>query len=163
LRAPLECQLRQAQAMLVIGAGSGAEPLVEMAQRLGLRIFRGRLRADCAAVAALTGHKALAFAGIGDPDKFFVTLNEAGIAAPVCRAFGDHHRYGSREAAALLAQANREGLVPLTTEKDAARLAGDPELGELAQRAKVLPVSLVPDEGEEFGRFVLTALSRASS
>ena len=65
----------------------------------------------------------LAFAGIGDPDKFFITLEQAGIEAPVRRAFADHHRYAAGQAAALLSEADREGLLPLTTEKDAVKIA----------------------------------------
>jgi tetraacyldisaccharide 4'-kinase len=161
LRAPLDRQLRRAQAMLVVGAATGAESLVGLAQKTGLRIFRGRLAPDRDVVAALAGHKVLAFAGIGDPDKFFLTLEQAGIEAPVRRAFADHHRYAAVEAAFLLAEADRQGLVPVTTEKDVMRLSGSPDLAELARRAKALPVSLVLDEPQEFRKCFLDALSGA--
>ena len=66
----------------------------------------------------------LAFAGIGDPEKFFATAVEAGIAVTERRAFDDHHRYTAEEAAELIMQAEHNGLALLTTEKDRARMAG---------------------------------------
>ena len=50
-----------------------------LAAARGLPVFHGRLEPDAQAVAALRPHKVLAFAGIGDPEKFFATLAEAGI------------------------------------------------------------------------------------
>ena len=49
------------------------------AQAHGLPVFHGRLEPDAQALAALQGRRVLAFAGIGDPEKFFTTLREAGI------------------------------------------------------------------------------------
>ena len=67
----------------------------------------------------------LAFAGIGDPEKFFATLAAAGIDAPVRRGFADHHRYTRRRGGALHREAERKDLALVTTEKDLARLQGD--------------------------------------
>ena len=92
----------------------------------------------------------LAFAGIGDPEKFFATVAAAGIDAPVKRGFSDHHRFSIKEARRLLEEAKRDKLVLLTTEKDAARLQSDAALSELAACARVLPVSLTITESENF-------------
>jgi tetraacyldisaccharide 4'-kinase len=98
----------------------------------------------------------LAFAGIGDPDKFFATLTAAGL-EPVERArFPDHHRYTRQNADALLARADAARLQLLTTEKDMARLSREPALEHLAARARALPVRLVVDEAEKFRRMVLS-------
>ena len=113
------------------------------------------------AVAALAGHKVLAFAGIGDPEKFFATVAAAGIDAPVKRGFSDHHRFSIKEARRLLEEAKRNKLVLLTTEKDAARLQSDAALGELAACARVLPVKLTVTESEDFRKLVLGACKRA--
>jgi len=103
----------------------------------------------------------LAFAGIGDPDKFFATLDAAGIAAPVRRGFGDHHRYSEGEAAALVREADERNLLLLTTEKDVARLADDPGAQALAARARTLPVTLMIDEEERFRGFLAVRISAA--
>jgi hypothetical protein len=76
---------------------------------------------------------------------------------PARQAFADHHRYSSAEAADLVARAERDGLILVTTEKDLARLQGENELRALAEKARALPVRLVVDEAEAFRRFVLQA------
>jgi len=155
LRAPLDAQLAHANALLVIGHGSGADAVPKAAPQLP--VFHGSLEPDATAVEALRAHKVLAFAGIGDPDKLFDTLTAAGIDVQARQAFADHHRYSSAEAADLVARAERDGLILVTTEKDLARLQGENELRALAEKARALPVRLVVDEAEAFRRFVLQA------
>ena len=99
--------------------------------------------------------KVLAFAGIGDPDKFFATAAAAGIAVAQRQPFPDHHRFTAEEAAELIMRAEHDGLALLTTEKDRARMAGEPLLAALAARAHVLPVTLVVDEADELRALVL--------
>ena len=72
----------------------------------------GALEPDAGFIAALGGGRVLAFAGIGDPEKFFATLADAGIAVAATRSFPDHHRYTRAEAQALCDDADREGLGP---------------------------------------------------
>ena len=154
LRAPLAAQLARASALLVIGEGSGADPVLAAAP--GLAMFHGRLEPDAQALAALRPHKVLAFAGIGDPEKFFATLADAGIDVRVRQAFPDHHRYRRVEAAELIARAEREGLVLVTTEKDLVRLKGEDDLRALAGIARALPVRLAVTEAEAFRRLILS-------
>src|SRR5262249_23297735 len=96
LRAPLAAQLAKADALVVIGEGTAAafapSTAAVIAAAPSLPVFRGRLAADVAALSALAGRPALAFAGIGHPDKFFATLAAAGIAVAARRPFPDHHR-----------------------------------------------------------------------
>jgi tetraacyldisaccharide 4'-kinase len=155
LRAGLDAQLDRAHAMLIVGEVTGASPLVIAARARKLPLFQGRLEPDRAALAALAGTKVLAFAGIGDPEKFFATLAAAGIEAPIRRAFADHHRYRAEEAAALIEEAERNGLSLLTTEKDLARMQGDAALAQLATRTRALPVSLMVAESTDFGKLLL--------
>jgi tetraacyldisaccharide 4'-kinase len=116
------------------------------------------LVADRGGASALKGRKVLAFAGIGDPDKFFSTAAEAGFTVAQQRAFPDHHRFSAEEAAGLIMDAEHDGLALLTTEKDRARMSSDPLLAALAARAHVLPVTLVLDEAEELRKAVLVCL-----
>ena len=68
-----------------------------------LPVFNGRLVPNPADIAAISGHRVLAFAGIGNPEKFFATLAAAGIEAPVRRSLPDHHLYTGTDAARLVA------------------------------------------------------------
>jgi tetraacyldisaccharide 4'-kinase len=159
LRAPLESQLDHADALMVIGRpAAGAERAIAAAQRRGLSRFEGELAPDPAVIAELAGAQVLAFAGIADPDKFFATLEAVGIAVAARRGFPDHHRFTEREVAVLLALAHRERLALVTTEKDLARLAGDPRARELVARTTALPVTLTLGDPAGFERMVLGAL-----
>jgi tetraacyldisaccharide 4'-kinase len=155
LRAPLEPQLDRAAAILVVGANASA--IESTARGRGLPVFHGALEPDAGAVAALRGKKVLAFAGIGDPQKFFATLERAGIDAPVRRGFGDHHRYSAAEARKLIRAAEQDKLDLLTTEKDLVRLKDDAALAALTERARALPVEMRVAEADAFGRLVLGA------
>jgi tetraacyldisaccharide 4'-kinase len=156
LRAPLDVQLARSDALLIVGDESGARDVVVAAGKLP--IFHGRLVPDPSAVVALKSKNVLAFAGIGDPEKFFATLTAAGIAVAQRKAFGDHHRFTGEEAALLVMQAEHDGLTLLTTEKDHARIAGEPALVALAETARVLPVTLVVDEVDELRALVLAKI-----
>jgi tetraacyldisaccharide 4'-kinase len=159
LRAPLESQLDHAGALLVIGPpAAGAEPAIAAAERRHLPRFDGHLVPAPAAIVRLAGTPALAFAGIADPDKFFATLKASGVAVAVRRSFPDHHRYTRDEIAALLAEADRNRLALVSTEKDLARLAGDSDAHELVARAIALPVMLRVSDGVGFERMVLAAV-----
>jgi tetraacyldisaccharide 4'-kinase len=126
LRAPLQRQLAQAHAVVVIGAGAGADAAIAAAQQHNVAVFTARLEPHADAVAALRAHPVLAFAGIGNPEKFFTTLAAAGIAVNARQVFPDHHPYTERDAAHLLDEAAQHELLLVTTEKDYARLGGLP-------------------------------------
>ena len=152
LRAPLAAQLAQIDALLVVGEGSGADDVAMLARARGLPVLRGRLEPDAAAVSSLKGRRVLAFAGIGDPDKFFATAEAAGIAVAERRSYGDHYRYTAEDAGELIMAAEHGGLALLTTETDRARMAGEPLLEALVARAHTLPVTMVIDEADELRR-----------
>jgi tetraacyldisaccharide 4'-kinase len=158
LRAPLAAQLARTDALLVVGDATGAGDAVVAAR--GLPIFHGHLLPDPAAIAELKARKVFAFAGIGDPDKFFATATEAGIAVARRQAFPDHHRFTAEQAAELIMRAEHDGLALLTTEKDRARMAGEPLLAALTERTHVLPVTLAVIEADELRALVLAKLRR---
>jgi tetraacyldisaccharide 4'-kinase len=163
LRAPLDAQLSCAHAVIMVGLGAGAVQVAAAADTRGIPVFYARLEPDAGFLAALGGGPVLAFAGIGDPDKFFATLADAGVAVAHKRSFPDHHPYTRAEAKALCAAADRDRLVLVTTEKDYARLVGSDELKELAGRARALPISLTLDHADAFKRLMLAKLASAST
>jgi tetraacyldisaccharide 4'-kinase len=161
LRAPLGIQLDHAQAIIVVGATEDAAAAVlDRVSRRGLTIFHARLEPDRSVITAIGKRKVLAFAGIGDPEKFFATLHDAGIDAAEHAGFPDHHRFTAADAQGLIARAQVKGLMLLTTEKDLMRLSGEPELAALAERASALPVRLVIAKQDVFRSLVLDAVKR---
>ena len=164
LRAPLAAQLARVNALLVVGEESGARDVIgkviDLARACGLPVLHGRLVPDATAVTALKPRRVLAFAGIGDPEKFFATVAAAGIAIAAKKSFPDHHRYTTEEAAELVMDCEHESLTLLTTEKDHARMSGDPALAALYARAQVLPVTMAVEESDELRKLVMAALRR---
>ncbi len=161
LRAPLEAQLARAHALIVVGGLRRAADIAERARAANIPVLQARLRPDVDVIAWLRGRQVLAFAGIADPKKFFATLAEAGVVLAAARSFPDHHRYTRAEAVALCDDAQRAGLVLMTTEKDLARLSGEDQLKELAARAKALPVTLAFEEDEAMKSLLLERLAQA--
>ncbi|ACI52851.1 tetraacyldisaccharide 4'-kinase [Gluconacetobacter diazotrophicus PA1 5] len=118
LREPVAQGCRRARAAILIG-GDRTGALAHLPPALPV------LRADLAmqeAAPMLAGRPAIAFAGIGRPDKFFDGLRAQGIRLAACLPFPDHHAYRPRDVRRLSAMAAVQGAVLLTTPKDAVRL-----------------------------------------
>ncbi|TGN84217.1 tetraacyldisaccharide 4'-kinase [Bradyrhizobium yuanmingense] len=124
LRAPLAVQLARTDALVLIGDGNAANDVAAEIAKRNKPELRARLKPDAASLAQLSGKRVFAFAGIGDPERFFRTLRASGIDVARTRAFADHHMFSEGEIAALAAEAQREQLTLVTTEKDLARLRG---------------------------------------
>jgi len=124
LRAPLQAQLDRTDALVLIGDGHAADDVASALASRNKPVLRARLKPDAASLAQLLGKRVFAFAGIGDPERFFRTLRTGGIEVARTRPFADHHIFSREEIAALAADAEREQLTLVTTEKDLARLRG---------------------------------------
>jgi tetraacyldisaccharide 4'-kinase len=146
MRAPLDAQLRRAQAMLVIGDGEAGKKAASISAAAGVPVLRGKLVPEQISAAQISGKKVLAFAGIGAPEKFFHSLEAAGAIVSAWKSYGDHHRYSAKDAADLLEQSNRTGLALVTTEKDLARMRGIAALAPLRDSSQVLRVRLAFDD-----------------
>jgi tetraacyldisaccharide 4'-kinase len=122
LRAPLPPQLARTDALIVIGEGFAAMPVADAVAAHGRPVLSAQIRAHEASLAALHGKRVFAFAGIGDPGRFFRTLRGCGIEVARERAFPDHYPFSKDDIAGLIADAKRESLTLITTEKDMVRL-----------------------------------------
>lgn len=120
MRAPLVAQLRRADAVVKMGEGDGADNVVRMASRAGRPVFEAAVRPKPGS--GVEGRRFLAFAGIGDPEKFFATVAEAGGWVTIGRPFPDHHHYSDDDLADLLAQSDAASVGLVTTAKDAVRI-----------------------------------------
>jgi tetraacyldisaccharide 4'-kinase len=161
LRAPLPPQIVRTDALIVIGDGVAAGPVAAAVAAQDKPVLAAHLRADDAAVAALRGKRVLAFAGIGDPQRFFRTLRANGIEIVRERAFADHHPFSEGEIETLIMEAKRDGLTLVTTEKDLARLRSAGGLPHWAQDIVSFPVRLEFDSAVELRRFVSERLFHA--
>jgi tetraacyldisaccharide 4'-kinase len=158
LRAPLRPQLDRTDALIVVGDGTAAKPVAAAVAARGGLVLSAYLRADQAAVTSLTGKRVLAFAGIGDPARFFRTLRAAGIEVVRERAFADHHPFSQSEIEALIADAKRDGLTLVTTEKDVARLGKG---GEAPNDIVPFAITLEFDDAVQLRKFVSDRLFKA--
>jgi tetraacyldisaccharide 4'-kinase len=86
----------------------------------------------------LQGRPLIAFCGIGLPQKFFQALRALGLHVIAQESFPDHHPYAEAELEHLVAVAQAQGAVLVTTSKDANRLP-------LQYRSKVVPIPLSID------------------
>ncbi|MEP3113235.1 tetraacyldisaccharide 4'-kinase [Nisaea sp.] len=118
LREPVSQGLSRADAVVLLGDDPRN---LEEVLKATLPVFRGHLTPTRAS-AGLRGERAIAFAGIGRPGKFFDTLRTLGVELVETRSFGDHEPYRGEDLIDLIAQAEQEDALLLTTAKDHVRL-----------------------------------------
>ncbi len=153
LRAPMTAQIPLVSMAVLVGDG---EPGNRAAARLSgkaIRIFRAKLAPRAAIADCLRGRKVIAFAGIGRPEKFFVTLEETGAQIVARHAFDDHHMFSSQELRGLVDEARAADALLVTTEKDFVRLPA-------GVNVMALPVELVFDRPDNVDQLLTSELKR---
>jgi tetraacyldisaccharide 4'-kinase len=161
LRAPLKSQLARTDALIIVGDGPAAAAVAAEIAAQGKPVLRAHLTPDAASVASLRGRRVLAFAGIGDPARFFATLEASGIEVARRRAFADHHPLAQGEIDGLVAEATRDALTLVTTEKDLARLRRADGVPDWAQAIVPFAVTLEFDGAAGLRKFVTERLFKA--
>lgn len=153
LRAPVRSQLRLADTVVRIGEGAAADQTVRAAARVAKPVLTARLMPD--AMPELTGKQVLAYCGIGDPGKFFDTVQSLGCLLAATRSFPDHHNYTAADAQMLLSNAEQDGLTLVTTEKDAVRLDyKEGPRAQLRQTSLAVPVRLQFDNDRDLAAII---------
>ena len=135
-----------------------AETITQALKTTGKPVIKSKIRACRLEPATLTEAendvaRAFAFAGIGAPSGFIHTLNQAGIEVAAWKFFRDHEPYTSASLKKILNEAARQGLVPVTTEKDWFRMQDDPALTEMLATAGCRYLTIEPELIE--GRLLL--------
>jgi tetraacyldisaccharide 4'-kinase len=137
LRAPVDAQLTRANALVVVGGSDRANAVASAAATRKIPIFFAGLVPDAKFIAGLGKQPVLAFAGIGDPEKFYATLEEAGVNVALTRSFPDHHRFTEDDARMLCEEAERERLRLVTTDnRERSRPHAPRSCCRLARRAR---------------------------
>lgn len=136
LRENIKNGLNRADAIVVIGEDkTGA---VEYIQRFTkIPVFFASLVPDTTNP-LVKDKKVVAFAGIGRPQKFYETLQEAGAEIVGWTEFPDHFPYADEDLLPIIADAEAQGAILLTTTKDHVRLSN-----ALRQKIKKFSVHLV--------------------
>ena len=156
LRAPLAAQMKRTDALLVIGDDATQAARKMSSAQAGARpVFHGRLIPDPAAVTACGRARFWLSPASAIRTSFSPLSNRPASSIGMRKAFADHHRYSAEDAAELVMLAEQNGYTLLTTEKDHARMTGEPVLAALAAKAKVLPVTLTIDEADALRELVL--------
>lgn len=145
LRAPLALQVAQVDAVLF--NGSVGDGMVHMLRDLRpeMPLMSGVLMPAQSCV-GMSGLRAIAFAGIGHPDRFFETARSVGLDVVACVPFPDHHDYTTADAYGLLALAKRLGAILVTTEKDHVRMrrhrTAKARVATLHEKSRTIPVEM---------------------
>ena len=153
--------LARTDALVIVGHGAAAETVAADIAAQGKPVLRAHLKPDDVSVASLRGKRVLAFAGIGDPNRFFDTLRSSGVEVVQGRAFADHHWFSRREIESLSAEAKRDALIAVTTEKDLARLRSGEGLPPWARDIVPFAVTLEFDDAALLRKFVTDRLFKA--
>jgi tetraacyldisaccharide 4'-kinase len=94
----------------------------------------------------LVGARVLPFAGIGNPARFFATLESLGADLVEPTPFPDHAVLTPTDARNLMTRARARNALLVTTQKDHARMSGNPALSTLAATTRTLAVAMTLDE-----------------
>ncbi|WP_313031208.1 tetraacyldisaccharide 4'-kinase [Brucella sp.] len=159
LRAPLTDQMRKTDAVLRIGKGAEADFVVRQASRAGRAVYEAQLQPSSSADVA--GNRWLAFAGIGNPSKFFASVQQAGGEVAEGKTFPDHYSYQPDDIAKLIETAEKLGVGLITTAKDHVRLVTMSDVpNAFIRNLAVLDVDLAFERKDAIGRILDTAIER---
>ena len=159
VRVPFRDQVKHADAVLVIGEGNGGDQVIRRCARSGKPVFLANILPT--GINKLSDPQYFAYAGIGDPEKFFETLENGGVQIAGRESFGDHHVFTDLECEDLMEKAEKLEATLITTAKDAVRLAKRGKAQEkLLDASEVLHITLDADDPNMLQRILSVAEER---
>lgn len=142
LRESLHDGLKRAQAVIIIGKDRH-----NLAQKFSfLPIFKGTVTAQ---KPSSTNRRAIAFAGIGRPQKFYDSMKEQGFELLKTVDFPDHHQYSAEELNLLIKEADQHQAALYTTAKDFVKIPA-----ELQKHFQVLEIEIRWEKQDELEKFL---------
>ena len=143
LREFVQDGMKRAQGMVILGEDK--HNIAALAK--GLPIFYGRVEPQRPQI---VNRSAVAFAGIGRPEKFFASLEECGIEIVRTWNFPDNHFYSEYELNEIISAAEKEGAEIFTTSKDMVKI---PQ--RIASKFNILEIKIKWKDEEKLKRFLL--------
>ena len=142
LREPVLKGLTRADVVVIAGDDEWGVRFYLQRNKVDLPILTGRFQIDKKSILSLKGKKVMAFAGIGQPDKFYKMLQNEGVNVVQTESYPDHYFYTRFDIERLLKTAN--GLTLVTTTKDAVKIPKD-----LLKRIHVVDGQFIFDNPQE--------------
>ena len=147
LREELSHGLKRAQAIIIIG-----EDKKNLKQQISLPSFEGKISA---LKPQISGSRVMAFAGIGRPEKFYLSLKELGFELVKTIDFPDHHFYSIQELQDLIKQAKDNNCQLITTSKDFVKIPQN-----LQQHFQVLEIEIKWNSPQELKKFLQQKINK---
>ena len=145
LREKLQDGIKRAQAIIIIG-----EDKYKIQQRINLPCFKGSITA---LPQSISNKKVIAFAGIGNPQKFYTSLQQSGFEIIETQDFPDHHYYSDKELQILINKAQDYNALLYTTSKDFVKIPT-----HLQKHFKVLAITIKWENSQDLTNFILQIL-----
>ncbi|PIT69576.1 tetraacyldisaccharide 4'-kinase [Bartonella tribocorum] len=120
LRVPLKTQFFFMDSVLLIGHSDVCDHIAFLVARTGKPLYRAYLKASASDEVA--GKSFLAFAGIGNPDKFFQSIKELSGHVVQTYTYPDHYFFTDKNLTSLVQKAKMHNLWLATTAKDYIRV-----------------------------------------
>ncbi|EJF86890.1 tetraacyldisaccharide 4'-kinase [Bartonella rattimassiliensis] len=120
LRVPLKTQFSFMDSVLLVGHPDARDNVAFLVTRTGKPLYRAHLKASASDEVA--GKSFLAFAGIGNPDKFFKSIKELSGHVVQTYVYPDHYFFTAKNLTSLIEKAKMHNLCLATTAKDYIRI-----------------------------------------
>ena len=134
--------LKRAQAIIIIG-----EDKFSLAKKINLPCFKGTISTRSFEIA---NRNVFAFAGIGNPQKFYNSLKNCGLSIVETRDFPDHHFYTTTELEEIIKLAKSKNVEIFTTSKDFVKIPT-----ELQSNFNVLEIFIDCEKPQQLTDFIL--------